>query len=1037
MGALSRFSLKNGVAVLILCILVTGLGLYSSVKIKQQTFPDVSFPAVFVQAVYPGASTEEIESEVTKPIEASLTGLKGYDSLTSTSSENMASVFVQYPFGKDMDKITTEVEGALAKVNLPDKAEVKIQRLSAGSQPIYQAAIFSTRNDPEGLQQRLENEVLPKLRQIDGISSVELKGTKSERLDIVVDKRKASEQGISIGAVQSAIEAQNYALPLGSVNSEDNTIPIRLVGKMNAVEQLEQLKLSPGGGQAAANPMGGAAGSPGGNSADGPAAAEQVLLSDIAKVTTVSEQDEISRFNGEESFILSVVKNQDANTADVANAVKDELEGYKDSVGMDVHVVEDQGKEIEDSVSSLIREGLYGALFCVIIIFLFLRNVRATIISILSLPISIFATIAVLDQMGYSLNIMTLGGIAVSIGRIVDDSIVVIENIFRWRQEKGKEYQGKELAYRATKEVIGAVGSSTLAMIVVFLPLAFVSGIIGEFFRPFAVSVVIAIVVSLFVAMMLIPVLGAKFFRNVKEHSHEGALVRFYEKVIRGALKRKAVVLIGAVAILVGSLATIPLLGVSFIPAGSAKTIDIDIALPSGSSLEQTNAAGGKVESYLKEMPGVDNYQATIGGEGGGSPFGGGTGGTANKAHFTVNFLEGTDTEPLIEQATKALTATVQELAPESKVDVKEAAGNGPPSGNNIDVSLYASDLGALAKASAQVEALMKQSADLKDVTNNLKDVTPKWEMTINQAGQDANLSYFQVMQAVGEQLKPADAGTYTLDGKAWDITISYDRKIASKEQLEEISIPTAAGVKQLRDVVEVNERTAPVSVSHDNGKTYAQISATVKGSDTAAVTQTVQKDLESLSLPDGVEMKIGGGLEMINSGFQSILIALAAAIGLVFLVMSVTFGGLRTPLIILSSLLFVPAGSLGALLVTGQTLSMSSMIGMLMLVGIVVTNAVVLLDRVEKNAKSGMPLLESVVEASKTRLRPILMTACATILALVPLAMSQTETSLISGGLAITVIGGLTTSTLLTLIVVPVIYMLTGKKRKFAEENF
>ncbi|AJY75143.1 efflux RND transporter permease subunit [Paenibacillus beijingensis] len=1035
MNYLSRISLKNGVAVVILSILVTVLGMYSTTRIKQQTFPDVSFPAIFVQAVYPGASTEEIESDITKPIEDSLIGLKGYDSLTSTSSENAASIFVQYPFGKDMDKMTADVEGALAKVNLPEKATVNVQRLSAGSQPIYEAAIFSTKNDAAGLQKQLEEEVVPKLQQIEGVSSVELSGTKSEHLNIVVDKDKANRYGISLSTIQSAIQAKNYALPLGSVSQDDATIPIRLVGRTDAVQQIKDLKLQAGGGLGAG--AGASSAGPGapsaGPDAGNPGADSAIKLSDIATVTTVSEQNEISRFNGKESYVVQVVKNQDANTADVANEVKDLLSSYQNTVGMDIHVIADQGEEIEESVSGLIREGLYGALFCVLIIFLFLRNVRATLISILSLPISIFATIALLDQMGYTLNIMTLGGIAVSIGRIVDDSIVVIENIYRWRQEKGSELSGKELAYRATKEVISAVGSSTIAMVVVFLPLAFVSGIIGEFFRPFAVAVVIAIMTSLFVSMMLIPVLGAKFFNKVKPHPKEGALVRGYGKLIRGALKRRALVLTGAIVLLIGSLATIPLLGVSFLPAGSAPSLQISLSLPAKNGLEQTSAASAKVEQYLQSLGGVDNYQVTIGG-GAGDPFSSGS--SNNKAAFIVNLQKGTETEPLIEQATKDITAAVTAVAPDTTVDIKEAAAEGPPTGNNVDVSLYATDRDALAKAAGQVENLLNQNDGLKDVTNNLKDVTPKWEVTINQAGQDAGVSYFQIMQAVGEQLKPVDAGTYTLDSKSWDLRLSYAQQITSQAQLENILIPTSAGMKPLKDIADVSVTTAPVSVNHDNGKMYAKVSGTVKGSDTAAVTAAVQKDVESLTLPSGVEVQFGGGLEMINSGFQNILIAMAAAIGLVFLVMSVTFGGLRTPLIILSSLLFVPVGSLGGLLITGQTLSMSSMIGMLMLVGIVVTNAVVLLDRVERNAKSGMALTEAIVEACKTRLRPILMTAAATILALLPLALSQSTTSLISGGLAITVIGGLTTSTLLTLVVIPVFYLMTGKKRKFESDS-
>jgi multidrug efflux pump subunit AcrB len=1009
MNGISRFSLKNGVAVVILCVLVLGYGLYSSTQIKQQTFPDVSFPSVFIQAVYPGASTEEVETEITGPIEQSLLNFKGYDSLTSTSSENSATLALGFAFGTNMDKITTDVESAITKLNLPSKAKITVKRFSAGSQPIYEAAIFAADSSKSvDLQNVLQNEVVPKLSKIPGVSAVTLKGTKSEKVSIEVDKDKASQYGITLNTIQGAIQSLDYALPLGSINQESTTIPIRLVGKMNSLQQIKDLPLS----------------------------AKKVKLSDIATITTLGTQDQITRFIGKESYLIDISKSQDANTADVANKAKDALAQFKQQANLDIHVVEDQGASIEKSVSDLIREGAYGILFCIIIIFLFLRNVRATIISILSLPISIFATIALLNQMGYTLNIMTLGGIAVSIGRIVDDSIVIIENIYRWRQEKGAELKGKELAYRATKEVIGAVASSTMATVVVFLPLAFVTGIIGEFFRPFAIAVVSSIIASLFVAMMLIPVLGAKFFNNVKPHKTEGKMIKIYEKLIRGSLKRKKTVLSIACALLIASLCTIPLLGVSFLPAGSTPAAEIGMILPPKSSISETDALTQKVENYVKDLKGVTSYQVSIGGAGN-NPFQS-AGTNNNKATINVQFDKTTDMNATVDKANLELKPIIVGAVPDATVNVKAGSQQGPPSGNGIDVSLYSNNQDALSKAATQVNDLMKQNSKLKDISNNLMDVTPKWVLSLNQTGIDANVSAAQVMQAVNEQLRPINVGTFTLDSKDSSITMAYQQPISTKEQLENINIQTQSGTKKLREIADLAESNAPVTVNHDGGKTYAKISGTIKDdASTSAVTKQVQQDIKSLALPEGVQVSFGGGLAMITDGFSSLGIAMASAIFLVFLVMSMTFGGLKTPLIILSSLLFVPVGSLGGLLVTRQSLSMSAMIGMLMLVGIVVTNAVVLLDRVEKNWKSGMPMTEAIVEGSKNRVRPILMTASATILALVPLALSESSSSLISGGLAITVIGGLFTSTLLTLIVVPVIYLMTGKRRKASEEIF
>ncbi|ANY65163.1 hypothetical protein BBD42_00715 [Paenibacillus sp. BIHB 4019] len=1068
MNRLTKFSLKNSVAVILLCVLVLGYGLYASTQIKQQTFPDLDFPAVFVQAIQPGASTEEIESEVTNPIEDHLKRVQGYESLTSTSAENAASIFIQFPFGTDMDKKYSEVEAELSKLKLADNASVTVQRLSANSQPIYQAAVFAAEGDSAKLADELQNSVVPELQKLAGVGTVTLKGGTTNELNIVVDKNKAAQHGITLSSIRTALQGLDYALPLGSVSQEETVIPIRLTGSLDTMKQLEELKLTAtaGGGAAgsaagsasgmgaggvqgsAANQAapGSAAGSASGN-AVGPgaptgsaasggagAAAAAVTLGDIADIKTVSEQNEITRFNGEPSFVISIQKTQDSNTADVSDSVSELLGTYQAKGELDYHVIVDQGQDIKESVSGLVREGLYGTLFCVLIIFLFLRNVRATIISILSLPISIFATIAIMDQMGYTLNIMTLGGIAVSVGRIVDDSIVVIENIYRWRQEKGEKMSGKELAYQATREVIGAVASSTAATIVVFAPLAFVSGIIGQFFRPFSIAVVLSISISLLVSVMLIPVLGSRFFRSVKPHTKESRLSNGFEKMIRSALKRKALVLGSAIVLLAGSLGLIPLIGVAFLPTSAAPSLAIDVALPAQSSLKQTDDVSGKVEAYLSKLENVESYEVSVGGTGANplAPSGGN-----NKATITVQFAEGSDMAEMTTKLQTELLAVVTAKQEGTTLNIKAGEQQGPPSGNNIDVSIYADSADKLAQTALKIEKLMKESSDLKDITNNMDEVTPKWVVSLNQSGIDANISPYLIMQLTGEQLRPVDAGTYKIDNKEQAITLSYEQQIATKQELENIQIPTAAGMKKLKDIADITEQSAWIKVSHDDGKMYALVSGTVKdASAVSAVTKLVQADIDSLTLPSGVELKVGGGLQMINDGFSSLGIAMAAAVGLVFIIMSMTFGGLRTPLIIIASLVFIPIGSLSALLLTGQSLSMSGMIGMLMLVGIVVTNAVVLFDRVEKNRNAGIPITEAIVEASRTRLRPILMTAFATMLALVPLALSGSSTSLISGGLAIAVIGGLFSSTLLTLIVMPVIYEMVWKKHKVNEAD-
>ncbi|XRG78978.1 efflux RND transporter permease subunit [Rossellomorea sp. GAMAL-10_SWC] len=1031
-AGLTKLSLKNTISVIILSVLVLVGGIYSAQKIQIETFPDVSFPAVAVQVVYPGASSEDIETEVTKPIESGLMKLENYDQLTSTSSENMASIFLIYPFGSDMDKIEKDVDNVINKTKLPDKAEATVQRIAMDSAPIYQVAIANN-GQVKDLQQSIEKDLLPQIKKITGVSDVSLQGTKDEEIQIVVDNKKAEEKGISLDTIKTAIQGLDYAVPLGSVENNGKTVSVRMKGTLNSVDQIKKTVLSSAAAQS--SQMGtmtqGAQLGRGAGQAQ-TVTPKNVTVADIADVKVVSVQEQISRYNGKESYILSVSQTQDSNTADVATSVKKEIKTFKKDNNVETHVIMDNGKEIEKSVSSLIKEGLLGALFTVVVILLFLRNIRATIISILSLPISIFATISVLNSLGYTLNIMTLGGLVVAIGRIVDDSIVVIENIYRWKQQKGNQYKKKEMALYATKEVIGAIASSTFATVVVFLPLAFVSGIIGEFFRPFAISVVVSILTSLIVAIILIPTLGAKFLsKPLKEHSNDTRFMRGYEKLLRSALKRKWIVILLSIVLLAGSLSMIPLLGFSFLPGSVNKTLQVTATLPSNSTVDQSNVVAKELEKYFANSDKIDSVQATVGGK---RDFMMNMDGGKNKAIFQINLKDGKNMDKELSKINKEVPSIVDAKVKGTTITAKELSQNGPPTGNNIDVNLYSSNFNDLKNAASKIEKELNSDDRLKNVSNNLKDVQPKLEITLNDKAHDENISMFQVMGAINEKINDVEIGDYDFNGETNKLTVGYKTKATSKEDIEKIKFMTATGPKEIKDYVTISQKDAPVSINHDDGKMFASVSAEVKGKDTAAITKDVTNHLNKIDLPKSVDMKIGGGLDMISDGFSSLGIAMVVAVGLVFLIMSMTFGGLRTPFVILTSLIFVPVGAFLALFIGKQTLSMSAMIGLLMLIGIVVTNAVVLLDRVEHNRKNGLDVTDSLIEASKTRLRPILMTALATILALVPMALSNSTSGLISKGLAVTVIGGLTTSTFLTLIIIPVIYKLVSKKKKIEE---
>ncbi|WP_243387574.1 efflux RND transporter permease subunit [Bacillus kexueae] len=1023
MKFLTRFSLKNTIAISILTILVLVGGLFSSQSIKVETFPDVTFPGLMVQTVYPNASTEEIEESVTDPLEEALMNLEDYDAISSTSSENISFINVTFSFDQDVDEMKTEVESLINQVALPDDAEVSVETFSPNDTPVYQVAVSA--EDFSSLQEDLLDRIVPDLEATEGVASVNVTGVEEQNIVIVVDEEEAAKYGLNLSTIQEAIEAKEYKIPVGTWDHNGNSIPLQMKGNLADVEAIESIEIPL---QSQVQMMPNAPQS----QQLGPAV---VKLSDIANVEVETSRTEISRFNGEDSVLIGVQKAPDANTVDVVTKAKELLDEKTEGKDYEFYTVFDQGQEVEKSISALLKEGGYGALFTVIVILLFLRNVRATIIAIISLPVSILGTISLLDYFNYTLNIMTLGGMAVAVGRIVDDSIVVIENIYRWKQQH-PNMSHKKLVFEATKEVMGPITSSTIATLIVFLPLALVGGILGEFFRPFSLAVVFSITISLLVSVMLIPVLGNTFFKKVKHVEKTNKGYGFYKNFLKRSMKKKGIVFTLAIALLVGSVGVVPFLGVTFLPTGESKVFQAELTLPNDVTLVQTNELATEIEEHLTSQEDVAFSQVTIG-----IPSMNQMPGTLAKtdeniARFTIELEEGVSFNDSMKTFEEEILAIAQKQYADATIKVEEIQQEGPPGGNTIELQLYSDDLEQLRTASKQVEELLAEDTRLKNVLNNMEETDEKFVFTLNEEGERLQVSPFQIVSVVNDRITEVDGGTLTLTDGEWDVTIKYNETLDSKEELEELPISTIEGVKELKEVVTIETEETPLSIKHQDGKTAATVSATIIGNDTTKVTSEVMKEIDSLTLPRDVEYESTGGMEMITDGFQDLGLAMLAAIFLVFIVLSVTFGGFVSPMVILSSLIFVPIGSLTALLITGQPLSMSGMIGMLMLIGIVVTNAVVLLDRVESNRKQGLPLEDAIVEASVTRLRPILMTAMATIFALIPLAMSNESTGLISKGLAITVIGGLTTSTLLTLIFIPVLYHAVGKKRKLDTEE-
>lgn len=1023
MNFLTRFSLKNSVAVFIIAILLVLGGVYSFTQLKVDQFPEIEFPQISVEAVYPGASPEDVDQQVVSKLETALKGIEGSTKISSSAYESIGIINIEFPFDTDMDQVEQQIDAAIQDANLPEEASTKLNRFSFGSFPIYNISFFS--KDGEDIESLLKDQIEPELNKIPGINSVSVGGYKDDLVQITVDKKKATAAGLSLSSIKDQINAKYVSFPSGQLAEGDSKIPIRVEEKLENLDKIKNLQLTSSIGTAAA-PTGPPTGATGGTGAPTEATgqeapqepAEPIRLKDIADIESVSKQSEKTRYNLKDSLSMAITKKQDANTVEIADQVTKILDKYEDQIDYTIGI--DSAKDIEESVSTLVKEGLLGALFASIAVLLFLRNIRATIIAIVSIPLSLLIAAIFLNWQDISLNIMTLGGMAVAVGRVVDDSIVVIENIFR-RVRKSEQGMTNEVIEQSTKEILKAITSSTLTTVVVFLPIGFVGGITGKFFLPFALTIIFSLLASLLVAITIVPILAKFAFKKVPAEEKEGVLQRWYGTLIEKSLSHKAIILIVSFLLLGGSLAIVPQLGFTFIPNEASKTLTASLELPAATSLEKTSDVSLKMEEMFDDEEAIDDVTTSVGAR----DF---TTGLRldNKASYFLNLKADADVEKTI----KSLESQMDEIAAADDVDAKisiaELSTGGPPSNNNVDIDLFSNDLEALQTAAKLVEDNMKENSDLKYVTNNFSEKQKQFLVEIDtEKASDLGLSGFQILGTVNDQTKPVTVGTLTLDDKEQDVQLSYAKDLTSREDLEDVQLFSATGPVPLKDVATVKAVDTFTSVQKLDGKVYARVSGQVKGDNVQTVSSDVKADVEKIELPDGVSLTSGGGNDDTVEIFQSLGIAIVVAIGLVYLTMLITFGKARIPFIILSSLIFVPIGSLVTLFLANEPLSVSVMIGFLMLIGIVTTNAIVLVDRIGQNVTRGLPIRESLIEAGKTRLRPILMTAFATIMALVPLALTTSSGTLISKGLALTVIGGLTTSTLLTLIIVPVVYEL------------
>ncbi|MFF9673258.1 efflux RND transporter permease subunit [Streptomyces eurythermus] len=1015
MSWLSRFSLAQRALVGLVSLVALAFGLIAIPQIKQQLLPTIELPMVSVIAPYQGASPDVVEKQVVEPLEDNLQGVDGVTGVTSTASEGNAVIMASFDYGNDTERIVADVQQAVnrARNQLPDDVDPQVVSGSTDDLPTVVLAVTSDK-DQQALADQLDTTVVPALKDIDGVGRVQVMGVRDRQVTVTPDDAKLARAHLTAADLGQALQAGGATVPAGSFDEDGANRTVQVGGGFTSLKQIQDLMVTGKG-------------------------TEPVRLGDVASVEErPAPADSLARTDGRPSLAVNVTMAHDGSAVSISDAVKDKLPALRADLGSGARltVVSDQGPAVSKSIKGLTTEGALGLLFAVVVILFFLASVRSTLVTAVSIPLSVVLALLVLWTRGLSLNMLTLGALTIAVGRVVDDSIVVLENI---KRHLGYGEERKEAILTAVREVAGAVTSSTLTTVAVFLPIGLVGGMVGALFGSFSITVTAALLASLLVSLTVVPVLSYWFLRAPKgtpddaaearreaeEKEANSRLQRAYVPVLRFATRRRLTSVLIAIVVLVVTFGMSGLLKTNFFDQGEQEVLTIKQKLKPGTSLTATDAQARRVEKLLAATEGVKDYQVTVGSSGLLAAFGGGT--DTNQASYQVMLEDSAsydEVRRLLEDGLKKLdgigTTTV-------------SAGDGFGS-QDLSVVVKASDPKALRTAAEQVRGAVAGLDHVTDVTSDLAQSVPRISVRANAKAAAAGFDDQKLGAAVAQAVRGTTAAKAVLDDTERDVVVRPAEPATTLDRLKDLRL----GPVKLGDIATVKLVDGPVSMTRIDGQRAATVTARPTGDNTGAISGKLQSRVKALKLPAGATAEIGGVSSDQDDAFKNLGLAMLAAIAIVFMLLVATFRSLAQPLILLVSVPFAATGAIGLLVATGTPMGVPAMIGMLMLIGIVVTNAIVLIDLINQYRAQGYGVVEAVVEGGRHRLRPILMTALATIFALLPMALGVTgEGGFIAQPLAVVVIGGLITSTLLTLLLVPTLYaMLELRKERRAEKR-
>ena len=1007
---LSNLAIKRPVFITMIILAMVVIGAVSYFSMGVDLLPDFSFPIVVVETVYPGAGPGEVETSISTPVEEDLGSLSGVDTISSRSSEGLSLVIVQFNLEYPADKATADVRQRISAIrgSLPtDIQEPVILTYDPNALPIMSFAVVERNSTlgQAGLRTLVDNKIKPRIQHLDGIASADVSGGLEKQIQVQLSMDRMRALGISPQQIVGAIQAENMDVPGGSLTENGLQQSLRTAGKLQSIQEIEQLSL---------------------------ATSRQTTISDVATVSEgYKEVTSYNRLDGKDNIFISIMKQSGTNTVKVADSVRQEITKIqKDYPNLEIVIASDQSEFVKQATQDSLGDLGLGALLAAVVVFLFFRSLRNTIITVIGLPVIVVAAFWGMKLFGFTLNMITLLGLSLCIGLLIDDAIVVRENIFR-HMEKGES--PRKAASLATKEIATAVMAMTFSIVAVFLPVAFASGIAGKMFREFGITVAIAVLISLFEAFTLAPMLSAYFARYEKKkktvvHPWDKLAARVgslfprllngYKGILDWALRHRAATLIVAGLIFVLSLGALPVIGSTFQNEMKTGWLSMSLKLPAGTALEKTDQIARQVEGALLADSQIEHVFTTVG-----------SSTSAATASFTMR-LKSTSQQTELQKSLRDRFGTVGIIA---ITNGNAGASMGP--GRPIQIALRTTGSQEdLYVASQQVMDAIRDVPGLVDVDRSVDPGKPELSIKVDrQRAAERGLT----TAGVGSTIRTLVNGTtasklHEGDNDVDVLVILQEADRQRTADLLSLNLTSPRGIQyRLSDVSSISPSTGPTIIERQDRERQITVGAGFVGRTQDKVTADITNRLKNITLPEGVTYEYSGQVKMASDSFTTLLLALLLAVVFMYMVLASQFSSFLQPIIVMLTLPMAASGALLALLFTHNPMDITSMIGIILLAGIVTKNAILLVDFANQELAKGVSLKESILSAGTVRLRPVLMTTLSLIFGMLPVALGLGAGGEWRSPMAITVIGGLITSTLLTLVVVPVAYNILESRHR------